>query len=222
MSKNRRRLRKSSLLRVVALVAVVAASPALASSGTIYSNMAVFPFATGLSISVEGSDFYYNGWASPFTSPGDFSVSQIDVAVGTSTPTAQQVDVGIYEDSGGLPGILLGSLFTVNVPALLPPSTPESIAVTGITLSAGGQYWLAVLPPSSDTFALWWVNTNLTGTIAGSFPEVPWVALAGNSPGEFDVLGSAVATPEPSALLLLIVGLFGIVAFRKARRASRE
>ncbi len=96
-----------------------------------------------------GPDPLYNGYASSFTPAADSVATQVDVVVAHNDGTPM-VDVGIYNDAGGLPGTLISSLDPVAIPAT--PTDPESVTLTtSVALTGGQTYWVAVLPGAPDT-----------------------------------------------------------------------
>lgn len=93
----------------------------------------------------------------PFTPKYDSHVSQVQVAVQYQSG-ANQVNLSIYEDSGGIPGTLLAGPVTVtNLPdfptcCLLTVANFSPLAVTG-----GTRYWVVADTPSTGT------GSNFTG-----------------------------------------------------------
>ena len=91
--------------------------------------------------------------------------------------------------SAALPATLLA---TGNVIIPESASSPESITFTGVALTAGQTYWVAVLPQTSTSGAFWWQNPNL-GESVDYFDGVTWSDSGWGPtayPGEFDVIGS--------------------------------
>jgi hypothetical protein len=165
--------------------------------------------------------------AAQFTvDPGsDYTLTEIDIAVvlwsGTNSFT-----VKLMGDSGGLPGTTLGSWTLQNVPDLyastIQPSQ-EITGISGITLAANTNYWLALFPGGGSTDAAWDGNpTSASGAQAYSTNGgSSWHQQSGSMPG-FQVLGNStsLAVPEPGTLLLVGTGLAGLfVRRRTARRA---
>jgi len=73
------------------------------------------------------------------------SLASIVVYVDSSS-TANKVVVGVYADSGGKPGLLLGQ-GTLNAPA---KGGWNTVALPSISLTAGVKYWIAVLGPAGS------------------------------------------------------------------------
>ena len=92
--------------------------------------------------------------------------------------------------SAALPATLLAS---GNVIIPESPSSPEFITFTGVALTAGQTYWVAVLPQTPTSGASWYQNPNLRESV-DFFDGVNWsVSNFGSElpfPGEFDVIGS--------------------------------
>jgi len=64
----------------------------------------------------------------------------------------------------GLPSTLISGTYLVNVPVGV--STPESVALSPLALTAGATYWVGVIPDSSSTSAYWFQNPNLSQQVA--------------------------------------------------------
>jgi hypothetical protein len=168
-------------------------SPAgMAQADTIFSSFVVpgntFDTSVGYSIDIHSPAF-------SFSSGVNYSVTQIDVAVfGTSLNVL--VTVGLYDDNSGVVGSLIQSWNLPSVPIFL--ATIETIAVSGVNLTAGNTYWLQLsLTPGSSFDAAWNLNSQtplLQGTVCDTSPFcVPAPAPA------FDVIGTTAAVPGPIA-----------------------
>ncbi|HEX3745808.1 MAG TPA: RHS repeat-associated core domain-containing protein [Bryobacteraceae bacterium] len=67
------------------------------------------------------------------------------------------MNVGLYTDSGGIPGTLLESWSLVNV---LPPA-PSIITLTSVVnpiLMAGQRYWITAAMADPTSVGVWWIN----------------------------------------------------------------
>jgi hypothetical protein len=90
-----------------------------------------------------------------------------------------------------LPATLLA---TGNVTIPSSPSSPESITFTGVSLTAGQTYWVAVLPQTPTSGASWYQNPSLGESVDFSGNGVNWSDSGFGPiayPGEFDVIGSS-------------------------------
>jgi hypothetical protein len=102
----------------------------------------------------------------PFTPKANAHVSQLQAALQYLGSGANQVNLSLYTDAGGLPGTLIGGPVTVmnlsnagTCCALAIANLPTSVAVT-----AGTQYWVVA-------------DTPLTGTGSDLFGAWEWVAV---------------------------------------------
>ena len=89
--------------------------------------------------------------AMPFTPKSDAHVSQVQVAV-LYLSGANQINLNIYSDSGGVPGTLLAGPVTVtNVPTHGTCCTLAIASFSPVAVAAGTQYWVVADTPLTGT-----------------------------------------------------------------------
>lgn len=97
---------------------------------------------------INGSEFV----AIPFTPKSNSHVSQVQVAVSYAGVGANQVNLSIYGDSGGLPGTLLAGPVTVtNLPEYGTCCTLAVGSFTPVAVTGGTRYWLVANTPLTGT-----------------------------------------------------------------------
>jgi len=123
----------------------------------------------------------------PFTPKSNSHASQVQVPMGYLSG-ANQVNLNIYGDTGGVPGILLAGPVTVtNLPTY--PRWGFAVAdFTPVALTAGTQYWVVADTPLSGTgsdFFGWWSSVDKTilmawdlGVMYGGWEEINADSLA--------------------------------------------
>jgi len=128
--------------------------------------------------------------AMPFTPKSDARVSQVRAALEYDGSGANQVNLSVYGDSGGVPGTLLAGPVTVrNLPDFGTCCTLAVAEFAPIAVSGGKQYWVVA-------------DTPLTGTgsdFEGVWAYVPVPAFPQSS--NFDSFGWSAfnGTPEEAA-----------------------
>jgi len=156
-----------------------------------------------------------------FTPGNSYTLTQIDLGLGWIAPSTAQVTVELRDDNSGIPGMVIESWSVSNLPQF--GSTNDIVQtvtpIGAVALVSGQQYWLRL---SSSDEAAWNANSqNVTGTrylTTNSFTLKDTVDM-----GAFDVLGDVVATPEPSYVVLLALGLgFFWVVVRRHKIATEE
>lgn len=154
-----------------------------------------------------------------FTASAAASVTGADLALKYIGGT-DSLFLSFWTDVGGLPGVQLGGTFTVT-----PPATAGVVAVTGITgvsVAAGGSYFLELAPGGVDTDAIWWANDQgLEGLILNTGHG--WTNDLGDSllPA-FDVTTAAAVVAEPVSASLLLSGLAGMAMVRRRGRRTHD
>jgi hypothetical protein len=126
-----------------------------------------YPYGTYfccLGPSVDGPDNTYGvpeqWWAEAFTPTADATVTRIEIGVGYSTGT-NRINIGIYNDSNGLPGTALVSQDVTNLPTFGSCCATVNLKYgRGIQVTAGTQYWVVLSTDSTDMDFLGGWNDN--------------------------------------------------------------
>ncbi len=197
-----------------------------ATAGTLYSNLGtgtdVYNCCTGWTVSGTGSIGTSFTAANEFQVTTSGSVTEIDVAIGFVAGFGNSFYVDIDSNNSGLPGSVLASFTNLS-------STTEFgdccglVSITGIsglTLTAGTNYWMVIGPTSSsdDTFDAWNFSNSAMGLdLYSEDGGKTWTSNGTQPQGAFDILGGpSGTTPEPGSLLLFGTGLVGVFsAFRR-------
>jgi hypothetical protein len=139
----------------------------------------------GGTISGPKSELDEQVWdAVAFTPSKSGTVSEVEVGVGYFAGT-NGVNIGVYSDSGGVPGTSLYSKDVTGLPNGGGCCTTQTLKVKGVSVTAGTQYWVVISTDSNndDFFGFW--NYNSTdqvdpvteaqndGTSWSSFSGVP-------------------------------------------------
>jgi len=140
--------------------------------------------------------------ASPFTPSGNFTLTQVDLALLAFTGTNGAV-IELVNSQNGLPGSTVLESWTVT------NLTSGNVSLTspgGVTLQSGIQYWLVAMPSADDTIDVWRDEPTglLTGTVVCAGPPngggvygngcttvsaATWVPVSALT--AFDVLGTS-------------------------------
>lgn len=208
-------------LRICGLLGalLLSAAPSLFASSVIFNDFGPgYAYDSGISevISGSGSGVGYDNDANPFTSSGTFVLTQIDVAIGTSSGSSA-FTLELDSDNANSPGAVLTSWTVISgIPDLGTCCTVETLIPTSaIELTAGTKYWLVARPadPTGTTFDGWALNTTgATGNAEQQFSPDGSYTSNGNALGAFDVLGAS-PVPEPASFGLTAGALAVIAAF---------
>jgi hypothetical protein len=169
------------------------------------------------------------------TGPFAYNLTNVTVVLSQNEPTArpkdgialQSVTVTLWSDNG--------LAFPNNGPHTLLATSPTTVFGTSLSLlpqtfvfpisfalAANTRYWIEVISPNSDSFAAWWITNNPSGTdISHEYTIIDQTVASTQDPhafliGVFGVQGLA-ATPAPSTVLLVIVGLCGLGLYFRRR-----
>jgi hypothetical protein len=132
--------------------------------------------------------------ALPFTPKSNSHVSQVRVAVQYYGLGANQVNLTIYSDSGGIPGTpLAGPVTVTNLPGYGTCCTLAIASFTPLAVAAGTKYWVVadtpVSGPGSDFVGVWdFVSANLE--FGGTNGNDGWVAEIADTEPAGQVLGT--------------------------------
>lgn len=216
----------TGMLLIITAVLCTLAAPAHAD--IIYSNLGSgFTYQCCSALEVD----FDHSFAVPFAVPvgPGFDLNQIGVAV--TSKSGNGVTIELLSDSpAGLPGAVIQSWTLSTLPSYGSANTIEAgqtiLGISGITLSGGTLYWLAVLPANSGSVDEWSPNTiGPTGTIAQSLDGGAfWSQVNYLSPGAFELSGTPVSvspvstTPEPNTMVLLATGLAGLLGMGLHRK----
>jgi hypothetical protein len=153
--------------------------------------------------------------AVPFTPVGNWTLTQIDLALAHTAGT-NSVVVTLNADSGGIPG---GILSTIGTLSGLPPFG-SCCAVETLTpdfpVTSGVHYWIVVSPGASDTVNEWNINNTGVNTLSLETNNLGGWSANGAGLAAFDIQGA----PEPETLLMFSLGVlaFGGLRVLKVRR----
>ena len=124
--------------------------------------------------------------------------------------------IALMSDTSGTPGSILESFQITGVPLFAASSVVIGTSVINTPLDARTTYWIAVIPGDRTTAGGWLMNsTGAAGWSRTGNDGVTWAAQTGAAPA-LEIEGAPrIATPEPSSLVLLCIGLFTTVLLRR-------
>ena len=219
-------------LALTFLTGVIGAS--VANADIVYSDLgpSAAPYFDANGRAVTGSGVGAPGYeevAVPFTPTSNYDLTEIDLAVTFSGISgvfgSDSATVTLESSVAGAPGTSIASWSISNLPSSSTGTTLDSISASGVSVTAGAQYWLVVSPTNnngntSDTDDFWDTNSNPTGVFGNE--EINngsgWASLAPYDLAAFDVLGTPLTSPvpEPASASLAIAG-FALIAAGWAR-----
>lgn len=201
------------------LVAVWTLCATLGTAATFISTLGQ-PISSGYQLYTTNT--LNSNYASDFTTDGTGAViTGLTVKLSNQDTVTRHVYGSIYASNAGQPGTLVGSFDPIALASGL-SQTDVTLTSTGVSLAPNTTFWVGIglVESLTSNTVVWWANAN-NGTDAGStFTTVPAtnVFLSSNSgttwssytPGNmlYSLTGSAV--PEPSRMVLLLAGGFGI------------
>jgi hypothetical protein len=205
------------------LTGLAVAITTLALSANVEAQNAFNDFGPGQSFNqdaswaVTGSLYGDYTFAPEFTSAASGSLYNIIVAIGSYVPSI--VNLTLFADNGGTPGTVMETWTGVSLPSSL-DITPVVFtnAVSGVSLVAGQNYWLAFTAGTPRTQEGWRVNSiGLNGPLSFSTdggmtwpPALPAILPA----------FSVEVTPEPVPMAVLGLGVVPLILLR--RRTPRK
>jgi len=98
--------------------------------------------------------------AMPFTPKANAHVSQVRAALQYNGSGANRVNLSLYSDASGVPGVLLAGPVTVkNLPTYFSCCKLASATFDNVAVTAGTQYWVVADTPAagtgSDFYGVW-------------------------------------------------------------------
>lgn len=167
-----------------------ATSPQLGSNAVLFSNLGPGGSfsSTGWDVSGSASGAGRFDEAMRFTPYTSGRVTRIDIAV-TNFAGPNGAFVSLAQDSGGVPGTVLGSWLIVNQPAYGSTCCATSITVSqSIPVGAGHTYWLIAAAATTTTWDAWsWNYYGDTDTFA--YNQGSGWNYAFGPVGGFDLIG---------------------------------
>lgn len=191
-----------------AVILALATAPAMshAAGVVLFSNLDSNNSATGSATIIGGpGNFFNDRVAAAFTTPNDgttdvFGTAEVVVAQ-FSDPSAT-LDLRLYSDINGLPGLLLDTM-TLTTPLGDANTNPTTALLTSTThplLFPNTTYWIGLTAGANES--LLWLNNSVGDSRPtadnGGDPSVTWETFGDAAPA-FRITSFV---PEPSAALL--------------------
>lgn len=168
------------LVRVVNPSTTTTAAPAVDTKFTLVAgNISAYPQAAffsifGNTVAQGGANFPFQTWvANPFTPSANANLAAIQVAVGRLGSGTSGFEVGLYNDAAGVPGTLIKSVHIPGskVPAYGQCCELDTASFSGVSVTAGTQYWVAATTTASDLDIYGW---NFNTTNMSALPSASW------------------------------------------------
>jgi hypothetical protein len=174
-------------------------------------------------VKTTGSSTYTGLYASFSTSASPFDLQSVELALADKVaPTTGGFTIELFADSSGSPGGLLDVIATESDTSLTTTLTDYTFA-TNIALAPNTRYWIEVVAnPETSSVAGWELTSTLTGPeVSTEYYGTNHPAVGSNSSASFafEMDLGGVNTPEPSTILLGIIGLAILAAHRLRGRA---
>jgi outer membrane protein assembly factor BamB len=129
--------------------------------------------------------------SSEFTSPGNYRVTQISVALGHLSGTNGATIALLGAGQSGAPGRVLGSWSVSGQPACCGGPLTTVSGITGVNLLAGEKYFLQIAPGDDSTSDAWSFNNDGVST---PIYNGETQAYASSTAPAFDVIGEVSAS----------------------------
>jgi hypothetical protein len=192
-------------VRAIDPPAVVTPAETEAKAKKIFSNfskdkLAVYFSIWGNTIAQGGQNFPFQTWvAEPFTPAVNATVTKIETSAGRQSSGSAGFEIGLYSDAGGVPGSVLQSVHVATLPTYGQCCDVSTATFsTGVPVTAGTEYWVAVTTTAQDTDIYAWAfnSTNMTNQPAASWCQGSQTYCGSNSgkwtPYSYVQLGFAV------------------------------
>lgn len=214
-------MNRSLALLVLALLAFPAASRADIITSNLGPGQAFF--CCSAIIAARGASVGNIAAATPFvTSATDWDLTEIGVGL-ELWGGANSAIVRLTDSVGGFPGATIASWTLTGLPGFfgsagLQPSQTIT-GITGITLAANTEYWLAIIAGTANTEIGWRQKAVGPGVLKADSLDggATWNSYTLNADVAFEVQGTPLAVPEPSLVLMLGAGLVGFRGFARRR-----
>lgn len=198
---------------------------AVAASATVlYNDVTSDSYVTGSVFPVYGTTLWPPGpvaAASEFTPTATGNVTDIGVLMDYRgyPGSTNQFAVEVFNSTSNAPSSLLwtSSPTTYTAPSNYTTGTLVDVSVSGLTLTAGQNYFLAVVASDPNSDMDW--HQDLNGVTGLSYQLIggTWSSLSSGNLGAFEVLDNT-PTPIPAAAWLLGSGLMGLLGLRKKEK----